>query len=90
MNVSLSSDIVSSTPFLLELLSMQVPYFDENNKITLDAYMEKESSPWWNSILNLPGILISGIQTLFEDDIKITNKSFGGTIELTRKRKKIK
>lgn len=66
---------------------MQVPYFDENNKITLDAYMEKESSPWWNSILNLPGILISGIQTLFEDDIKITNKSFGGTIELTEKEK---
>lgn len=87
LNVSLSSDIVSSTPFLLELLSMQVPYFDENNKITLDAYMEKESSPWWNSILNLPGILISGIQTLFEDDIKITNKSFGGTIELTEKEK---
>lgn len=49
--------------------------------------MEKESSPWWNSILNLPGILISGIQTLFEDDIKITNKSFGGTIELTEKEK---
>ena len=41
LNASLSSDIVSSTPFLLELLSMNVPVDgEESEKIDLGVYLD--------------------------------------------------
>ena len=47
LNASLSPDIVSSTPFLLELLSMNVPVDgEESEKIDLGAYLDTQSSPW--------------------------------------------
>ena len=57
LNAALSSDIVSSTPFLLELLNMKVLIPKENIK-TLEAYLDEQSSPWWNYIIGIPLSLI--------------------------------
>lgn len=50
LNASLSADIVSSTPFLLELKDMKV---NEENT-TLDTYLDSQSFPWWNYVVGLP------------------------------------
>ena len=85
LNAALSSDIVSSTPFLLELLNMKVLIPKENIK-TLEAYLDEQSSPWWNYIIGIPGTVIEGIKSLFVDtDNPIIDRSLQkGTIELTR------
>ena len=44
LNASLSSDIVSSTPFLLELLDMNVPSAKKVEQTSLEYYLEEQSS----------------------------------------------
>ena len=46
LNASLSSDIVSSTPFLLELLDMNVPSAKKVEQTSLEYYLEEQSSAW--------------------------------------------
>ena len=48
LNASLSSDIVSSTPFLLELLDMNVPSAKKVEQTSLEYYLEEQSSAWWS------------------------------------------
>ena len=50
LNAFLSADIVSSTPFLLELSTINVPVSRDEN-MTLNTYLDEESSPWWNYII---------------------------------------
>lgn len=91
LNASLSPDIVSSTPFLLELLSMNVPVDgEESEKIDLGSYLDTQSSPWWNYIIGLPGMAISGVRSLFssEDESSSQRNEEYGTIELTEEEDK--
>lgn len=84
LNISLSSDIVSSTPFLLELLEMQVLVENKESK-TLSAYLEEdEFSPWWSYVIRFPGIVISGIKTLITEEKKTISKTQGGVITLAK------
>lgn len=91
LNASLSPDIVSSTPFLLELLSMNVPVDgEESEKIDLGVYLDTQSSPWWSYIIGLPGMAISGVRSLFSSENGSSsqrNKDYG-TIELTKEEDK--
>ena len=50
LNASLSADIVSSTPFLLELSNMKVPV-SGSEEISLSSYLDEESSPWWSYVI---------------------------------------
>ena len=86
LNASLSSAIVSSTPFLLELLDMKVALSDERTDITLMDYLDRQSSPWWNYVIGLPGMVIGGVKSLFnsDDNDNSLNKVKSGTIELTK------
>lgn len=85
LNASLSSDIVTSTPFLAELLSMNVPALDADTTMTLDTYLDEQSSPWWSSVISFPGMVIGGIRSLFTDKDKLpSEKATQGIIELTR------
>lgn len=91
LNASLSPDIVSSTPFLLELLSMNVPVDgEESEKIDLGGYLDTQSSPWWSYIIGLPGMAISGVRSLFssEDGSSSQRNKDYGTIELTKEEDK--
>ena len=86
LNASLSADIVSSTPFLLELSVMEIPA-SENKKMTLNTYLDEESSPWWSYIIGLPSMVIGGVKSLFikGDEETISDRGNQGTIELSKK-----
>ncbi len=86
LNASLSADIVSSTPFLLELSAMEIPV-TKNEIMTLNTYLDEESSPWWSYIIGLPGMVIGGVKSLFieEDEITSFDKTSQGIIELSKK-----
>lgn len=87
LNASLSADIVSSTPFLLELSNMKIPV-SGSEEIFLSSYLNEESSPWWGYVIGFPGMVIGGIKSLFtkdEDESKFIDKTSLGTIELSQK-----
>ena len=87
LNASLSADIVSSTPFLLELSTMKIPVL-KNEMMTLNAYLDEESSPWWSYVIGFPGMVIGGVKSLFiegEDEFISSDKVSQGTIELSKK-----
>lgn len=85
LNAALSSDIVSSTPFLLDLLNMQVPSLQKGGKeMNLSAYLDSQSSPWWSYILGMPGMVIGGIKDLLSSDEEETDQSsMNGMLALT-------
>ena len=89
LNASLSSDIVSSTPFLLELFEINVPAVNKDENITLISYLDTQSSPWWNYILGMPGMVIGGVKSLFTDDNEenTADRMKSGTISLTKEEK---
>lgn len=85
LNASLSSDIVSSTPFLLELLDMEITT-SKDVRLNLNTYLEEQSSPWWSYVIGFPGMAISGMKSLFVSEkeksgISNINKEI---IELTK------
>ena len=87
LNASLSADIVSSTPFLLELSNMKVPV-SGGEEISLSSYLDEESSPWWSYVIGFPGMVIGGVKSLFiedEDESIFLDKASQGTIELSKK-----
>lgn len=90
LNASLSADIVSSTPFLLELSTMKIPAL-EGETMTLNVYLDEESSPWWGYVIGLPGMVIGGVKSLFteeESESVPSDKANLGTIELSKKESK--
>ena len=90
LNASLSADIVSPTPFLLELSTMKIPAL-EGETMTLNVYLDEESSPWWSYVIGLPGMVIGGVKSLFteeESELVPSDKANLGTIELSKKESK--
>ena len=89
LNASLSADIVSSTPFLLELSAMEIPV-TKNEVMTLNTYLDEETSPWWSYVIGFPSMVIGGVKSLFteEDEITSFNKTSQGAIELSKKESK--
>ena len=90
LNAFLSADIVSSTPFLLELSTMKIPAL-KGGTMTLNVYLDEESSPWWGYIIGVPGMVIGGVKSLFtaEDKDSITSVRVNqGAIELSKKESK--
>ena len=69
LNASLSADIVSSTPFLLELSAMDIPV-TKNEVMTLNTYLDEETSPWWSYVIGFPGMVIGGVKSLFTEESK--------------------
>lgn len=89
LNASLSADIVSSTPFLLELSNMKVPV-SGGEESSLSSYLDEESSPWWGYVIGFPGIVIGAVKTLFihEDELTSLEKTHQGVIDLSKKNRK--
>ena len=90
LNTSLSPDIISSTPFLLELSTMNIPVSKDEN-MTLNTYLDEESSPWWNYVIGFPGMVMGGVKSLFaeeENESRALNRISQGTIELSKKESK--
>ena len=89
LNASLSADIVSSTPFLLELSAMEIPV-TKNEVMTLNTYLDEETSPWWSYVIGFPSMVFGGVKSLFteEDEITSFDKTSQGAIELSKKESK--
>lgn len=68
LNFSMASDIVASTPFILEIINTQVQTLDGNMDTTLVAYLATQKAPWWNTLKSLPGMAIGGIRSLFSSN----------------------
>ena len=88
LNASLSADIVSSTPFLLELSTMEI-LVSRDEDMTLNTYLDEESSPWWNYVIGLPGIVVGGVKSLFSEDdneLVVSGRINNGIIELSKKK----
>lgn len=84
LNASLSSDIVASTPFLIELLTINLPVSGGEKSLTLDTYLDEQASPWWSYIISFPEMVIGGIKSLFIEHNKVaSNKIKQDVIELT-------
>lgn len=69
LNATLSSEIVSSTPFLLELFDTRVQTLNEELDTTLVAYLDTQRAPWWSLILGAPGKAIGAIRGLFSEKV---------------------
>ena len=83
LNAALSSDIVSSTPFLLELFDTRVQTLDGELDTTLVAYLDEQRGSWMGAVLAAPGMAIGAIKGLFieEPDTVATLNPF----QLTKK-----
>ena len=69
LSPELYPDIVSSTPFLIELFDVKVK--DQKAKVdtTLYAYLKEEQrSPWWSAIFSAPFKVLGWTLSLFKDE----------------------
>lgn len=80
-------EIVASTPFLADLLTIPVHSIDGEINTTISEYLsEKQKSPWWSSILGLPSKMISWTLSLFKSkEGKSSEKNQIDTFNLTAK-----
>lgn len=84
LNYTMTEEIITSTPFVLELFNTQVQTLDEKKDTTLVAYLETEKRPWWNTIKALPAMAIGGIRSLFSSPTETVEKPLD-PFHLTRK-----
>ena len=68
LNFSMASDIVASTPFILEIIDTRVQTLDGKMDTTLVAYLATQKAPWWNTVMSLPSMAIGGIKSLFSSN----------------------
>ena len=69
---------------------MNIPVSKDEN-MTLNTYLDEESSPWWNYVIGFPGMVIGGVKSLFaeeENESRALNRISQGTIELSKKESK--
>lgn len=86
LNAALSSEIVSSTPFLLELFDTRVQTLDGELDTTLVAYLDTQRAPWWSLILGAPGKAIGAIRGLFSE--KVDTATAFNPFQLTKEENK--
>ena len=68
LNFSMASDIVASTPFILEIIHTPVQTIDGKMDTTLVAYLATQKAPWWSTVMSLPSMAIGGIRSLFSSN----------------------
>lgn len=74
LSPELYPDIISSTPFLTDLFSVQLTMKDGSMKTTLYDYMEKDQQkPWWNTVLSAPFKAFGWGMSLFRNTEKSEN-----------------
>ena len=88
LNFSKASEIVASTPFILELLDTPVQTLDGKMDTTIVAYLATQKKPWWNTLMGLPSKAIGGVMSLFSsDEEQVTEKKPIDPFRLTHQQK---
>lgn len=72
LNLTLAPNIVSSTPFVLDLFDTRVQTLDGEQDTTLVAYLDEQKQPWWGYIKAAPGLAIGAIKSLFTEKADTT------------------
>lgn len=67
---SIYPEIISSTPFLLDLAKIKVTN-DDNEILFYDYITEEQMAPWWNSIITAPFKALGWISGLFSDKVEV-------------------
>lgn len=73
VNSSIVPEIISSTPFLVELYDIDVRDVD-GEKYKLYDYLDRQKIPWWNKLLSMPRKLIAQFSK-DNENIKVENDS---------------
>ena len=85
VNPNLYPDVVQSVPFVVELFDTKVTEADGKLTTTVYDYLaEHTSSPWWSTVMSLPGKAIGGIISLFksqEEDTTTVTDPFRLTVD---------
>lgn len=66
-------DIVTSTPFIIDIFSTPLSFERKGKKISIDYYSyikDYVKIPWWNTVLELPKMLMGGMLGLIKGDNK--------------------
>lgn len=85
LNMSLFPDILSSTPFALELYDMPVTPQESDSTVTLHQFMEDQRKPWWGYLFSLPGKAIGGVMSLLSDKEEEEERTAPDPFHLTHK-----
>lgn len=72
LNLTLAPNIVSSTPFVLDLFDTRVQTLDGEQDTTLVAYLDEQKSPWFSYIIKAPSMAIGVIKSLFAEEADTT------------------
>lgn len=65
-------DVVSSTPFLFDLMDLPVKFERKDSVITtdlLDYLLEYQKSPWWSHVIGAPFKLLGWVMTIGKEEI---------------------
>lgn len=84
VNITLTNEIISSTPFVLDLFDTKVHTLNGEVDTTLVAYFETESFPWWTYVIGAPKMVIGGIRSLFSESKEVAEKPLD-PFQMTRK-----
>lgn len=85
-------DVVSSTPFLLEIFDLKIQDNDgEINTSVCNYLSDYQKRPWWNYILSLPSQVISFSKSIFKSNAeeKVNDNTIRDSFRLTRKESSI-
>lgn len=85
LNLTMTNEIISSTPFVLELFDTRVQTIDGDLDTTLVDYLATQKVPWWSTVMSLPGMAIGGIKSLFTSEPETTEEPPLDPFQLTRK-----
>lgn len=68
----------------MHLFNINVPVVG-GDLTTLASYLDDYSFPWWSYIISLPSMAVSGVKSLFENEVKeLLPKTESGVIELSQ------
>lgn len=86
-------DIVSSTPFVVELFPVQVEFKDKKTPMTTDYYTylkEYTHGPWWGKVISAPFKLLGWFMGLFREKVEpVEGYASLNPAELTLEQEKI-
>ena len=88
MNISMTSEIISSTPFVLELFNTPVKTLDGEMDTTLVGYLASQRLPWWGNLLSLPSKAIEGIKSMLVEKGEVETEKPLNPFQLTQKEMK--
>lgn len=95
IDVEMYPDVISSTPFLFELLDLQISTKNDSVQTTLSDYvLNYQKKPWWSHLLGLPFKAIGWAKDLVasdETEVQSEDTTFADSdvMDLTRDERKV-